>query len=158
METTSIYILLDPDTKEPRYVGKSDKPNIRYKQHLSNLKSRSIKTCWIKSLILKGKKPILEVIEVISINDWQKAECYYIEEYRNLGANLTNMSDGGLGGLSGKNQKRIQVIKRKLGKMYSDAKKANNKRLERYVGSRLLAVAKSNPSIVPKWWMEIQLP
>jgi hypothetical protein len=46
-------------------------------------------------LLIKNKKPELEILEKVDINDWQNKEKYYIKFYKNMGNNLVNSTDGG---------------------------------------------------------------
>lgn len=95
-----IYKLLDPETMDVRYVGKSVDPQKRFYAHIYD-KSKSHKASWIKSLISKQMLPILEIVEGFDTEeDCFNAECFYIEKYRNDGANLTNLHNGGRGGSS----------------------------------------------------------
>ena len=95
-----IYKLIDPETKEIRYIGKSVDPKKRFYGHIYD-KSKSHKASWIKSLISKQQMPILELIEEFDTEEeCFKAECFYIEKYRKEGQKLTNLHNGGLGGSS----------------------------------------------------------
>lgn len=88
-----IYGLVDPRTKLLRYVGQSSRGMIRPKQ-------RHVGHCWSweENLINEGLKPeiaVIEELEVIgSLND---SERFWISYFRALGANLTNLTDGGEG-------------------------------------------------------------
>lgn len=101
---TFIYILKCPITDEVRYVGKTNNPNERYKNHLNKLHGEGThKRNWINSLRNKGLKPIFEIIDVVDIEEWKEKEKYYIKYYRDAGCNLVNYTDGG-DGLSFDNQ------------------------------------------------------
>jgi len=95
---TKIYKLLDPDTKEVRYVGKTVQTlKKRLSGHITRSKyNRSAHvSCWIHSLIQNGKKPIIELIE--ECENWVKREQYYIAKF----PNLCNHSIGGESGMLG---------------------------------------------------------
>ncbi len=101
----SIYKLIDPETNEVRYVGKTiQKLSNRLASHISVSKKDTKKDychCWIKSLLFKGLSPIIKLIEETSdIN----RECYWINYYKGI-TKLTNFSDGGELGNVGKNWK-----------------------------------------------------
>ena len=99
--TTYIYILQDPLTEEVRYVGKSNNPHRRYLSHLwvrPKVKYHSYN--WIQSLLKKGLKPIMTVIDEVE-GDWEWLEQYWIEQFRQWGANLTNGTLGGGGSYGG---------------------------------------------------------
>jgi hypothetical protein len=51
---------------------------------------------WIRSLRDSGQAPTLVILEVVE-SDWQAAERRWIAYYRDLGADLTNHTDGGEG-------------------------------------------------------------
>jgi hypothetical protein len=96
-----IYVLTDPNTGLVRYVGKTDYPEKRYRNHIHNsaLAIKSHRTRWLKSLIEAGKKPLMIVIEQTSQEMWKQRECWWIAYYRGLGASLVNLAEGGTGGV-----------------------------------------------------------
>jgi hypothetical protein len=93
-----IYGLLDPDTLELRYIGKTNQPEKRMKQHLyaSQLKTKTHRNDWIRSLLQQGKKPAFIVLEQ-NVQDADEAEISWIVKTRQLGARLTNGTNGGDG-------------------------------------------------------------
>ncbi len=94
-----IYILIDPSSKEVRYVGKTEKSKIgRRLQNHSHDKIVSHKSNWIQKLKRGGKLPKIEVVEEIESGDWGEAERWWISYLRSLGCRLTNADDGGSGG------------------------------------------------------------
>jgi group I intron endonuclease len=96
---TYIYSLSDPITNEIRYVGKSDNPNLRLIEHIKKCKySTTHKNNWIKSLLNRNLKPIVEVLDVISIKDCGFWENYWINTVKTWGFDLTNIANGGIGG------------------------------------------------------------
>lgn len=98
METTFIYSLVDPNTNEIRYIGKSNNPNKRLYDHIHSCNlTHTHKNIWIKSLIKENKKPIVNIIQEVPINEWEFYEKYWINEYRNKGSKLTNLEPGGNG-------------------------------------------------------------
>ena len=61
-----IYALLDPETKEIRYVGKTMHLVPRLKNHIKSSKSSKDKTHkenWILKVLSSGGIPILEILE-----------------------------------------------------------------------------------------------
>lgn len=89
-----IYELIDPETNEIRYIGKTKNLKKRYRSHLYTSKlKRTHKECWINKLLSKNKKPIMKV-KIITvekhINDSEQRE---IKNYKNL-TNLTGGGDG----------------------------------------------------------------
>lgn len=99
MKTTFIYVLIDPLTNLIRYVGKSNNPKKRLEGHLID-KAKTYKVKWIKSLQKKESKPILEVIDEVSLDQWEFWEQHYISLYKSWGFKLTNGTLGG-GGSAG---------------------------------------------------------
>jgi hypothetical protein len=95
----SIYALIDPGTGEVRYVGKSVDPEIRFRAHLREKRNSipSEKRAWIENLRDAGTQPTLKVLETVDADDWQSTEQKWIEFFRSIGANLTNILDGGEG-------------------------------------------------------------
>lgn len=94
-----IYGLLDPETGELRYVGKT-KVSVerRLTNHLCD-KSRNHRTSWIANLKRRGMIPECVIIEECSEDIWEEAEMFYISYFSSLGCNLTNSTKGGDGGL-----------------------------------------------------------
>ena len=102
METTNIYVLIDPQTKLVRYVGKANNVPQRYKAHLNIARKHQVhKLNWINSLKNKGLKPIIEVIDVVPINEWIFWETYWISQFKTWGFNLINYTEGGDGSTFG---------------------------------------------------------
>jgi hypothetical protein len=98
METTNIYILIDPETQQVRYVGKANNISQRYKAHLNRARKHQIhKLNWINSLKTKELKPIIEIIDVVPIKDWIFWETYWISQFKTWGFDLINYTQGGDG-------------------------------------------------------------
>lgn len=95
--TWYIYVLKDPRYNTVRYVGWSYDVEQRISAHISTApKIKSHKAHWIRQLLSVDLRPIIEVIE-FGDSDWREAEKRWIAHYRNIGADLTNMTDGGDG-------------------------------------------------------------
>ena len=98
METTNIYVLIDPRTNMIRYVGKANNVTQRYQAHLNRARKHQIhKKNWIEQLKREGLKPIIEVIDVVPIADWIFWETYWISQARTWGFDLINYTSGGDG-------------------------------------------------------------
>ena len=100
MEKYFIYVSIDPESSQIRYVGKTKKPNDRFKRHLSLYslqESWTEKNKWILSLKKRGLTPLMQIIDEgnnISINGLEKK---WISFYKDIGEKLTNMTEGGDG-------------------------------------------------------------
>jgi len=98
--TVFIYSLNDPETGEVRYIGKCTSPRKRLVLHLSGArtgKEKSHRACWIRSLLHRGLKPILTVIDEVPEQEWRQWEVAYIQFFRDDGHRLTNSTLGGEG-------------------------------------------------------------
>lgn len=114
-ELTHIYTLSCPETGLVRYIGKSNNPNVRFSQHLRrSKKEKNYKKCWISSLLEKGSKPIMQVIDSVPFCDWQFWEKYYIKLFKSMGAKLTNQTDGGDGRKTEMTEVEKQLIRKRL--------------------------------------------
>ena len=71
-----IYSLADPKTLEIRYVGKTKYPlKDRLAKHLC-AKDKSYRTNWIQSILKRGEKPIIQLVEVTTTEEWISREQY----------------------------------------------------------------------------------
>lgn len=95
-----------------RYIGKSDFPQKRLKDHIKETKQRnkSHKDKWINSLC---ELPTLKIIEQTTYEHWQNREIYWIKYYKDKGFNLVNGTDGGEGsnGFKGKTHTKENIEK-----------------------------------------------
>lgn len=128
MEHTYIYALSDPITGEIRYVGKTSSLKRRIYAHINECKGdrKSYKINWIKSLLEKEKRPIISIVDVVNISDWPFWEQYWIEQFRQWGFRLTNLTLGGEGGLGYKHTKytKKKMRESKLGIPLTEEHKA----------------------------------
>ncbi len=99
MKTTFIYYLRD-NNYNIRYIGKSNNPQKRLYNHITESRSikKSYKLSWIRQVVLKGERPILEIIDEVPVDEWPFWECYWIDQFKAWGFNLTNLTEGGKGG------------------------------------------------------------
>lgn len=111
MTKTYIYVLKCPNSGDVRYVGKTVNLRRRYNCHYSPAKQKSYVWSWIKSLRNAGLKPVMEVIDECYGNNWVEKEQYWISFYKNSGAKLCNLTDGGEGILG---CKRSEETKKKI--------------------------------------------
>jgi hypothetical protein len=109
--TVFIYTLEDPRTKTIRYVGKTVDLTKRYIQHIhSAFRYDSYCYRWIKALLLQKQFPIMKVVEIVKIEDWQERERFWIANY----PNLTNITEGGTGGDTLTKNSNRDIIRAKL--------------------------------------------
>jgi hypothetical protein len=83
MESTFIYTLSDPITKEVRYIGKTNNPKRRLSAHVSRAikeNSNSHKNNWIRKILKEGNRPTIEVLEEVPVDNWEQHEVYWIEQ------------------------------------------------------------------------------
>lgn len=97
--TVSIYGLIDPRSKECRYVGKAKDAVKRGYLHVceSQLRRKTYKNHWVKSLLREGHRPEMIILEETTPANWKEAEIFWISYLRFLGARLTNATSGGDG-------------------------------------------------------------
>ena len=104
MKNTFIYCLIDPRDNQIRYIGKSNNPKQRLKNHCNPARYRPThKFNWIRKLRQLELKPILKILEEVDIEIWKQKEKYWIDFYKSEGCNIVNYTDGG-DGLSFGNQ------------------------------------------------------
>ena len=145
--TTFIYTLSDK-SGDIRYIGKSDTPRKRLYNHIKeskDLKKKSHKINWIKSLLDKSELPIIEILEEVSIEDWENSEKYWIEQFRQWGFNLTNLTIGGEGG---QGYKHTNFAKQKMRVSKSGTKLSEEHR--KNISKSLIESYISNPKICDK--------
>lgn len=120
---TYIYILIDPENQQVRYIGKTKNISRRYSQHISECsKIRSHKNNWILSLKNKGLKPEMVVIDECDNNDWTFLEQWYIQLFKTWNCNLTNLTLGGEGVCGHKPSK--ESIEKKASKLRGQKRSA----------------------------------
>lgn len=98
-----IYVLVDPVSLMPRYVGKTSRTlKRRLSDHIQDAKKggKSHRANWIRQVLARGELPQIEAIEcgLWSVDNTNLRERYWIGNLRQLGYKLTNMTDGGDGG------------------------------------------------------------
>jgi hypothetical protein len=118
MRKIYIYSLKDPETNEIRYIGKTTNINTRLKAHITRSRYNKYHSArWVQSIIKKGLRPIIELVEECNDENWIEREKYWISYYREC-FDLTNILDGGEGG----------SIFGRLGKPWSDKQRENNRK------------------------------
>ena len=129
-----IYTLNDPETLEIKYIGKTiQKLNKRLSGHITKAKyNRSTYcSCWIYSLLLQNKKPIIKLIEIVEDENWIEREQYWISLYKDK---ICNHSIGGDSGSLG--YKQTKEHKDKISKSLKDRKRSNQECISISNGSK----------------------
>jgi GIY-YIG catalytic domain len=92
----AIYALIDPRTKLPFYVGKTNKPQIRLKGHRSG-RGTTPTAKFIREIRAAGYRPDMKVLELCDEKYWQDREAYWIERYQSeFGmTQVLNVMEGG---------------------------------------------------------------
>lgn len=97
-KTTFIYALCEPGTRTVRYIGKTNNPRKRFKQHLKD--STKVFTHlgnWLRFLVSRSETPELVILREVPFDQWEIAEERYIRLARGCGMSLVNSTDGGEG-------------------------------------------------------------
>lgn len=90
-----IYKLIDPVSKEIRYIGKTGNMKNRFSSHISNAKkSKSHLAHWLTKLRNKGLFPIMEIIEECNLDNWEEREIFWISSHTGT-KKLCNTHSGG---------------------------------------------------------------
>lgn len=101
MKKFLIYVLSDPLTGQIRYVGKSSSGTQRPLHHATPnklKKDRTYKGNWIRSLLAKNLRPVIEIVEEFDDSTkLNESEIFYISYFKSLGFKLTNLTNGGDG-------------------------------------------------------------
>ncbi len=103
MEYTNIYSMYDPlYPNDIRYIGKTImKINLRLNSHVRDSKLSINRYCinWMKKVLREGRKPVIELIDVVETSNWKFWEIYWIAQFKAWGFELTNLTEGGDGTL-----------------------------------------------------------
>lgn len=119
-----IYGLLDPRNREVRYVGKSCSGLRRPNRHRRpcELRTPTYKNRWVLALAGLGLKPEVQILEDVGSPDGLcERERWWIAKFREDGARLTNLTDGGEGSLG---YKRSEAFKKKMSALLRGNKRA----------------------------------
>ena len=109
-KSTIIYGLYSTRDNDIRYVGKSNNPKSRLKDHIwssKSKKSNTYKSCWIRKELNEGYNIKIKVLEVCDVDEWPIKEQKWVKKYNNL----TNHHKGGLGGSPLKYDKTYDELK-----------------------------------------------
>ena len=155
---TYIYALIDPTTQYVRYIGKANDLQVRLRRHLSKteLKPKSHKVFWIKSLIEKGLKPEIIMLEKVNYTEWQQSECKWIAHYRGLPdyPTLTNGTLGGDGvdrGFKHTLETRQKMSTSRKGRKVTEETK-NKLRISHLGKKQTIQTRQKNSESHKRWW------
>jgi len=113
--TAHVYGLFDPRTGYLRYIGKTVQPlNERINQHLARITSKTHKNMWLRQLKEQGLKPACFSLETCTPDVVDQRERELIALFKELGADLTNHTDGGDGGDTWTGRSHSQETRRKM--------------------------------------------
>ena len=88
-DTTFIYALRDPNTKEIKYIGKTNNPRTRLSGHkMAGVNQRL--SDWIRSLQEQGQQPVMQILEECPRKNHRKAELSWLFLFLDCGFELFN--------------------------------------------------------------------
>ena len=94
LKISGVYALIDPNTRQVRYVGQSKNIHKRYVAHLSAPRKAAYPvTMWVRKLRDQGLRPEIKVLEKHARPE--SIEKAWIAKMREEGANLLNIHEGG---------------------------------------------------------------
>ncbi len=70
--TTKIYALICPFTDTIKYIGKANNPERRLRDHMYDVRDMDAeKALWVRQMKAQKKKPSLEILDEVSIGEWE---------------------------------------------------------------------------------------
>lgn len=92
MSKCFVYGLLSPEDEIIMYVGSTSDVVSRLRNHIVDARKRNAtnRNKWIRSLILKGLRPTLVILEECDSGERAERERYWITQYRIHNPDLTN--------------------------------------------------------------------
>lgn len=112
-KTTFIYALICPETQQVRYIGKSNNPQRRLREHIrDHSKYQRHKDHWIGALHARGLLPIMQIVEEVPFEIWAERELFWINHYTEHEHPLTNTYFGseGIGMMPPETRAKIGAI------------------------------------------------
>jgi hypothetical protein len=93
----AIYSLIDPRTKLPFYVGKTNDPKIRLKSHRAG-RGTTPSAVFIREIRAEGHRPEMEILELCDEKNWQDHEAFWVElyQFRFGETQILNVMEGGV--------------------------------------------------------------
>lgn len=92
--TAYIYALQDPNTMKTYYVGRTQNPCQRLREHIYS------RSAWIRALLQRGVSPQLMILDCASVVMSVPYEREWIGFYKAIGAPLLNKTQNCEGGLT----------------------------------------------------------
>ncbi len=127
VKMVKIYSLSDPEDDVIRYVGKTVKTlRGRLTSHI-NEKRVNHRTCWIKSVLNKGIEPKIDLIEEVSVDNWEAMEIYWIAQFKAWGFNLVNNAIGGVSANGYNHTNETKIKFQRVGMVRTYSKKTREK-------------------------------
>lgn len=99
-QSVIIYGLIDPINQQCMYVGKTKgSMSHRLRGHINDAKRypQIPRFRWINGLLKKGYTPEIAELEIVSVEEWQESEQFWISSLRFMGCKLLNGTAGGDG-------------------------------------------------------------
>ncbi len=130
-----IYILRDPENLKIRYVGQTIKTlEYRLNEHIQDSKRHKYHNAnWIKSILKRNLKPLIELLEECELDKLNEREIYYIA-FLSIDNNLNNIQKGGR---EGSFIKHDEKAKRKISEFMRTYKKS-----QEHIDKMTLALSK----------------
>jgi hypothetical protein len=117
-----IYGLVDPETEQIRYIGKSIRPAERLENHINEPPSNCHRSHWLQKLKRAGLRPGIVIIEsVVGAWPWQESERFWIAYGRKQGWPLTNNTSGGDGVQDLAPEARARIVAAGRGRKHTPA-------------------------------------
>ena len=163
---TQIYSLVDPETNEIRYIGKT-KTGLERRLYMhcyiaSKVGKKNHREAWIASLLRRGLKPIIEELDNTNVfDDWIFLEKFWIAQCKAWGFRLTNSTNGGEDapiGFSMKGRHHSDITKNKIaekntGRKASEKTKQKLSYLKQLAGVAVcFSWAESTTGVVSPWF------
>lgn len=128
MKKVFIYTLAHPISNEIRYVGKTTNLTKRLYAHI-NTRYKTPCSDWCKTIKKNNLLPLIEVLDIVDIDQWEIAEIYWISQFKTWGFDLLNLEPGGFNKSKFTKEK---LSKSRKGKSLSLSHKNNVVKAENY--------------------------
>jgi hypothetical protein len=154
MNSSYVYLLVDPRNKLPFYVGKGmgERCHFHVQEARYYVKRKSLKLNKIRKILSLGMAPeIVKVEENVSDRQAIELECLLIAEMRDLGIPLTNMTDGGDGAKGYKHTEEHKQMMRErfVGRVFTDEHLQRMRKPKSVEGRAAIAAARITTNYRP---------